>query len=258
MPAQGTQLYAERNGEPWPVCVRCDSWMGAYIAVEHRWEEEKTMFFTEVQRKFADSGRVTLIDIGANVGLFARSCVTRATSRVNLYCYEPDQINHSLLRRNLGFTSDKNLKQAAITIHPGMIKLHIDASNTGNHSLNKNSLAESAENYQYVQGLSIVEESHIWTQHSGYIFFKADTQGYDEMIVASASEELWEKTKAGVMEIRRIAGKNYDEDRFAKMLDKYPNKVTDKKPGINLTTKSIIEFAKGPSDYRDVDILFWK
>ena len=77
--------------------------MRAHVAINQEWEQEKPKFFKELTKKRVDDGIVTLVDIGANVGLFTRLCLISLRQKAHAYCYEADATNYKYLELNLGY-----------------------------------------------------------------------------------------------------------------------------------------------------------
>ena len=70
LPCENSPLRIAENGTEYTLWVRCDSQMGAYVASHHKWEPEKPTFFQTLTLEKFNNLNVTLVDIGANVGLF--------------------------------------------------------------------------------------------------------------------------------------------------------------------------------------------
>ena len=259
MPNKGSPLRVNTIGEEPSVFVRCDSTMGAYVAINQKWEPEKAAFFKELTSKRFKGLDVTLVDIGANVGLFTRSCLNARPCGVKAYCYEADPTNFKYLELNLNYLDRDqiSLNNMAVLDRRGSIDFYLDADNTGNHSLNPNSVREDERNKISIQGINAGEECHKWTSNSRPIFFKSDTQGFDEAIISAIPSSFWDNVYGGIFEIRRIKGKNYSEEKLLCMLNKFKNKVADRSPGQQLQTEQIIKFIDGPNDMSDLDICFW-
>jgi hypothetical protein len=132
-----------------------------------------------------------------------------------------------------------------------------DPINPGNYSLNQAAMEGRAYSTAQVAVLDASSECHHWPRNGSMIFYKSDTQGHDEEVATSIPIDFWDQVFAGVMELWRIPGKMHDVDQLAKLIDRFPNKVIDTKPGELLSTSSVIAYLEG-RDYKYNDLLFWK
>jgi hypothetical protein len=61
----------------------------------------------------------------------------------------------------------------------------------------------------------------------------------------------------GIFELWRIPGKEYDVDKFMKILDGFNNKVFDKKPSENVSSAEVMDYLRS-TDHQFDDLLFWR
>ena len=259
MPGLNSPLRIESDVEN-TVFVRCDSIMGAYLATYHEWEIDEPLLYKQITKDLQIGSNRTLIDIGANVGLFTRGCLNTDFDQVSAYCYEPDPLNYKYLNANLTYLNKGQLQTYNAGIHTchGSANLYLDDENTGNYSINPNSLKSSVKKHIPINILDVREECERWILSGKKIFYKSDTQGNCETIVARIPSVFWQNVYAGIIELRRIKGKEVNIEPFARMLDCFKYKSIDffgKQKFLN--TKQILYFCQGHSDYRDLNLKFW-
>jgi hypothetical protein len=120
-----------------------------------------------------------------------------------------------------------------------VLSLYLDPDNCGNYSLNENAMPAHFERTT----ADIVEaglEERKWLEHGTPIFYKSDTQGFDETIATSSSGAFWDRVCGGIFELWRIPGKAYDVDEFARIIDRFPNKVFYKAPHVNVSSREVM------------------
>ena len=231
-----------------------DKSIGMKVFFDQCWDPRKVKFFQLIARNLDHD--VTLVDVGANVGLFTRQCVSLLSDRGGAFCYEPSPLNFELLKRNLGGVERVRLFNKGLSSRDGEMILYENPENTGAHTLNP----DATENNYQTTSVKIVdattEEEH-WIATGNRIFYKSDTESHDEIIATSLSDDFWEHVEAGTMELRRVDGKIYDHERFKQVFDLFPNKVFESKPNVNLTPSDILDFAGG-NDNRHDDLFFWR
>ncbi len=114
----------------WGVELRRDSWDASiYRSVVGR---------NEYELPDALSAEATVLDIGAHIGSFARACHQRGTRRI--LCFEPNDDNIALLRRNVAGLSGIRIRHGAVLDRPGFVRcdplpLTMAGQNTGGASI---------------------------------------------------------------------------------------------------------------------------
>lgn len=98
-----------------------------------------------------------VIDIGANIGVFAIYAATRAPG-IKVYAFEPFPENIRWLRRNVESSHVANVKihQQAVGAGPGVRFLRVDPSNWGLHSL-----GGTGDERQRVLSVDCIDLDHI-------------------------------------------------------------------------------------------------
>jgi hypothetical protein len=118
---------------PAPLRLNCDNAISPYTLLTSTWQPEE---FSFVQRTTTSLPAFTLIDVGANVGLFSRQCLARLANCKLVYAYEPDAQNFDLLKFNLAPFADVRCFNVALSDSDGATTYYLDPDNSGNYSLN--------------------------------------------------------------------------------------------------------------------------
>jgi FkbM family methyltransferase len=227
------------------------------VVVTHGWDTAVLDLYKRVI--LPTMSAFTLIDIGANSGLVTRQLIIAFSQIRHSFAYEPHPSNFECLVHNLrAFTDVVEARNCALGASTTSLELFTDRSNCGNYSLNK--VAVPAE--QLAQTLSVPvnkarDEAADWRRPDLPIFYKSDTQGYDEIIATDIDLEVWDSVFIGTMELWRIEKPAWSVDKFRSILDKYPNKVFKSHPDILLSTDQVLSFACA-TDGSVADIVFWK
>lgn len=240
-------------GAPEPLRLNCDNSITPYVIQAHSWQPEEFGF---VQRTMAGSSPFTLIDIGANVGLFSRQCLAHLPNCGQTFAYEPDPTNFAALEFNLSRFGNVIKRPVGLAAVPGKMPFFIDPDNSGNYSLNSAAMA-GAHSVREVECVDIRAESARWTESGRPVFFKSDTQGYDETLVTALDESFWTNVSGGIIEVWRIAKPAYDREKLGRVLNVFPHKCFLNQPGHLLDTESILAFLEGV-DGASHDLGFWR
>ena len=83
---------------------------------------------------FLPKNPITVIDIGANVGLFALYMHMLAPVRI-IHCFEPAPATVKLLRRNTDHLHNVRIHPFGLTDHQGTAVMTLDPNNTGMNSI---------------------------------------------------------------------------------------------------------------------------
>ncbi len=204
---------------------------------------------------------LVLFDIGANIGLMTRQLMHRLSNIVAAVCYEPHPLNFLLLSRNLAHLENCCLVQAALGAENGQLSFYEDVHNIGNYSLNidamrghkyRTSTVECVRSHdgEFLSRLStkMVDLPIIW---------KSDTQGLDEAITTSLSNDFWSRVPVAVIEISRISRPAFDAARLARIFELFPIRRYASCPEQQLSVTEILKYATG-SDGLHKDLLLAK
>ena len=230
-----------------------DQVMSPAVRASASWEFDNVKSFADC----VEAGKsYTLVDIGANVGLFSRQIVRLVPSIEHLLCVEPDPGNFKALRYNLADLGDRaTLFQTALSDSDGELDLLRDAENFGNYSLN----ADAMRNRPHDAVRVAVRSTQTWMSEQlggcGPILWKSDTQGYDELVVAQTPMAIWQKVDVALMEMWRIAKPNFDLDTFRERIDAFPNRQLGDQQGVE--SSDVIEYLSG-DDWQFKDLLLWR
>ncbi|MEK7077398.1 MAG: FkbM family methyltransferase [Patescibacteria group bacterium] len=77
----------------------------------------------------------TVVDIGANIGLFTLLYARAVGERGRVFAFEPEPVNVGILRRNIAANGYNNIEvvPAAVGDRPGKVKLFLSDFNAGDH-----------------------------------------------------------------------------------------------------------------------------
>jgi FkbM family methyltransferase len=209
-----------------------------------------------VSSRLNRSRSYTLLDIGANIGLFSRQLLKRSPIFKRVICVEPHPENFAMLRYNLGHLLDKvEPFNIAFGSADGEALLYCDTENFGNYSL----ASDAMRNRSYWQVPIFVRETGDWMmrhiKEPGALVWKSDVQGYDEIIVAATPLEVWSTVEIAVMEIWRIRKPAFDLEAFRARLDYFPYRQLG--DTMNVTTEEVIDYAVG-DDWTHSNLVMWK
>jgi FkbM family methyltransferase len=197
----------------------------------------------------------TLIDIGANIGLFSRQVALRIPKISRILCIEPDINNFTALRYNLSVLEHPtSLFNIALGNGDTEAEFFRDSENFGNYSLIPDAMRDRPHDAVRVQ----VSDTAAWMKEhlsaTGAILWKSDTQGPDDMIVAQTPWDIWERIEVALIEIWRIVKPEYDREALFERIDLFPNRQLG---GHDVTASDVLEYLSG-DDYMFQDLLLWK
>jgi FkbM family methyltransferase len=248
------RLHDER-GAPRLLSIRTDAVMGLATLMNGAWEPVKQDHLARLLTGF--DRPLTLVDIGANVGLFSRQCLNRFEQITRVHCYEPDPLNFRLLSRNLGGLGRVTLNNFGLSDEEGEFDLHRDPDNAGNSSLNAQAMPPRYHSTRVAIRKAASEMPRWLAPDDNAILYKSDTQGFDETIACALDTDFWQRVKVGIFELWRLPGKRYDRDRFAKLLDAFPNRMLEQAPQAMLSTRQVLQYLESTDRAFD-DLYVWR
>ncbi len=100
---------------------------------------------TELFKRLVKKGMV-VVDIGANIGYYTLLAAHLVGDKGKVFAFEPDPYNYNLLCKNIEVNGYKNvtLVRKAVFSKSGKMKLFLDKSNLGGHSLSEANVDKSA------------------------------------------------------------------------------------------------------------------
>lgn len=259
-PGSTRGLYAQssRSPEQATILTKCDPSIAPFILINHHWEVSELMFFLQTTKNLPD---VTVVDVGANMGLFARQVLGWSSSRIqHLFAYEPEPGNFACLQHNLSpFGGQVIAELAALAEQDGTLPLHIDRYNCGNYSFVASQIPDiaSAPVIQ-VRTLAIAQESMKWLRPGFPIFYKSDTQCYDELLVTLLPDDVVAAMVGGIIEVEGASKPDFSMQKFRDFIDRFPNKALLwlEDPDQPVNTEQVMNFLAGTEAAKGVNIAF--
>ena len=248
-----------QDGTPSPLTLPLDQGVGIPTLINNSWD-----FFTSPNyNRIVDSldlSNATLVDIGANVGLFSRQIKARLGDRLAaIYCYEPHPYNYRLLTENLAAIANVTAHNYAVGDARGSMTLHIDSQNAGNYSLSSHAVPAGQKGGGVTVDVRHAGEefSRLAREIDGSVIYKSDAQGYDPKIAASIPMEFWSKVRMASFELWRLPDSDYDEEGFARVLGQFDHVMFESSFGRDASPAEVIQYLRG-RDMKDDDLYVWR
>jgi hypothetical protein len=89
VPPENSLLHLRINGESCSLFLPTDKAIGMKVFFDQCWDPRKIKFFQLIAQNLGDE--VTVVDVGANVGLFTRQCMSYLSDRGAAFCYRTPQ-----------------------------------------------------------------------------------------------------------------------------------------------------------------------
>jgi len=258
-PRDGSPLRIATDGPRVAPTVKLvtDYLMCPIVLGRHRWQIEELNF---AKRVCLGAEPITLVDVGANMGLFSRQLLVAVPAITKVVAYEPEPANFACMVHNLKPFGDRvTMIEAAVSNRAGQMEFYLDPTNNGNFSLAVDAMPPNFSKIT-VEVRDIATESAAWGD--ARIFYKSDTEGLDEQVAAAIAPEVWQRVFAGIMEIWPIKKPAVDSAAFAAVLDRFPNKAflanaDTKLSETPVTTADVLKYmASGNRLHRDLG--FWR
>lgn len=257
LPSRGLYAQSTQNPDNCTVRTRCDFSITPVILVNHHWEIEELVFF---RKMIEHHPQIVVVDVGANMGLFSRQVLGWSSNITHLFAYEPEPENFACLQHNLACFSNVTAVMAGLADSDGTVTLHMDVRNCGNNSLVSDQLAGAWHKSKMdVVIRDIKKESRRWLENGLPIFYKSDTQGYDELLLTLLPNDVCDAIMGGIVELERIDKPDFSIERFRAFLDRFPNKIVLRPGGndIPVTTEQALVVLDTPSE-GGVNLAFWR
>ena len=254
-PRKESPLYVRKDldGFPAPLKIACDGAIAPYVLTRHAWDPQAIKF---AELLLGHGEPVTLVDVGANSGLFSRQLLGRLENIDRVFVYEPHPANFELLKFNLAAMGRIEFVNAALSAISGKYEFFLDPENSGNYSLNRAAMQGDFLSI-VVEVKSARTESLRWLATSNAIFYKSDTQGFDELIATQFDRTFWDKVSGGIFELWRIEKPAHSATKMEELLESFPHKVFLDDPARALSTADVLAYLGG-RDYRYENLAFWR
>ena len=233
-----------------------DKVMYPNIIENNGWQLEELGFLKD---RINPDQRYTLLDIGANVGLFTRQVANRFPNICQNICVEADPENFRALQFNLTKLPAKrcHLWNIALSEADAEREFLRDAENIGNYSLNADAMRHRP--FQTVKiraaATDVWMREHIALDPNTRLIWKSDTQGYDEVIVSMTPLEIWHQVDMAIIELWRIKKPTFDRIAFQKRIESFPNCSIGL--GGRHSVSDVMTFLDG-DDWRHDDLYLWR
>lgn len=238
-----SHLYQVNGGETLELIV--DDVITPHVLSSGRWQPDEINFLSA----YASRQPCILVDVGANIGLVTRQLMHGNTNIKAAICFEPHPKNFSFLCRNLAHLEHCYPQKSALSTSEGELQFYEDTHNIGNYSLIPGAVSGKEHRISVVKCLKASDETVLDPLPKEFrllpIIWKSDTQGFDEAIVTSLSDEFWGRVQAGVMEITRIERPELDRTRLGNILKQFEVRYFANAPKQNLSVEEIIHYAEG-------------
>ncbi len=230
-----------------------DKVMFPLIVRDGAWQAEEIVFVGE---RVMNGAGCTVVDIGANIGLFSRQLLQALPDLDRCLCLEPDPRNFEALKFNLeGYASKVSLFKPRSGRRAGEGVFFRDLENMGNYSLNRDAMRDRP----FAEGRIKVVSASEWLSEAladaPRVIWKSDTQGHDEAIIAATPWEIWNKVEAAVVELWRIEKPDFDRQAFRERIAAFPHRRIGKTWMASVDEVEIFLLGK---DWAHDDLYLWR
>ena len=231
-----------------------DTEMLPYLRRHGRWQTEPL----DLALAHLDAAQdYALVDIGANIGMFARQFLGAFPGIKRCLCVEPDARNVEALEANLRKFRDRDLKIFPLALGDAAAPatFYRDADNIGNYSLN----ADAMRNRRFDQVELRTVDAADWARDhlagSDRLILKTDTQGSDEAIATRIPLDVWGRVAFACLEIWRIEKPAFDHAAFRAIVQSFPHWSFR---GVrNAPIDEIVDYSSG-TDWQFYDLYLWR
>lgn len=196
----------------------------------------------------------TVLDIGANLGMFSRQLLVRSDAIEHCICIEPDPGNFRALAFNLAGFPQVRAYNVALGASDGEARFFRDRENSGNYSLNTDAMRARPHHETTVTVVAADRWLRETVPAGTPIVWKSDTQGYDEVIICQTPPEVWSRVHCAVIELWRIRKPSFDIDLLSARIDRFANKSLGLERSV--TVDEILEYLRG-DDWSHTDLYLW-
>ena len=230
-----------------------DKVMAPAVKANAAWEYD---ILLEVAERVPKGAPLTLLDIGANVGLFSRQLIQAVPEIDRVICVEPDTQNFKALNYNLSHLGDRvQFCNYALGDSDGTLEFFRDNENFGNYSLNPDAVRNREHETVSVEVRGTADWMARHLDDSTRFIWKSDTQGFDEVIIASTPMDIWRRVEVASIEIWRIAKPSFDRNALLERLSVFPHRKLGTRYGVS--AEEILEYLEN-DDWTFSDLIVWR
>ena len=206
-----------------------------FIVKNNGWEQFEAL---EVFRLINRESRYTLLDIGANQGLFSLQLlkyleVKNAPNIDQVFLFEPDKRLLELIKKNIkeNFSDGENFKiiSKAIAQSGGTLDFFSESENSS-----RNTLEEGASKYntstKNIYQVDCISSADILGELSSMendtrVIYKSDIQGSDIEVLLNLPSDLVKRIDIGIVELwpKFLKAKNISVDELVQFFSNYGN-----------------------------------
>ena len=199
----------------------------------------------------------SLLDIGANIGLFSSQLLVAFPNIERCIGVEPDPDNFAALEYNLRPFDGRSLQlhNFAITDSDGEALLYRDPQNCGNYSLSADAVEGNKADQRRVRTVDARGFANRYLPDFGPLILKTDTQGWDETIITRFPRQLWDRVILACIEIWRISKPPFDAGQLKEIIELFPNRFFQGET--NGDVDDILNYAIG-KDRKFQDLILWR
>lgn len=137
-------------------------------------------------RYLPSKGPLTVVDVGANVGLFALY-MNSLRPDCRIYCYEPAPPSFALLKQNLAGLDRMVLRNIGLAASDGFAQLHLHPYNSGENSIHPGQLPAAGQ----VDIRLVNTATALAVENITYVdVLKIDTEGCEVEILKGLGERI--------------------------------------------------------------------
>jgi len=160
------------------------------------YEPFETEFLKELLKE-----NMTVVNIGANIGYYTLIAANRVGPNGKVYAFEPEPQNYKLLVRNIEENGYKNISpiQVAVSDKKGTLKLFLDKSNLGDHSLAEQNIVEKNGSVE-IETNSLDNFFEEYNKDFKVDLIQMDVQGAEGLILDGAKKIIGSNNLKIIME----------------------------------------------------------
>jgi FkbM family methyltransferase len=184
--------------------------------------------FGHIKKLIPGSGKITIFDVGANVGNYSRFILQNLTREFTLYSFEPSPSTFESLRTNLSSFKNCIPVNMALGNEKGTIDLYNNEVNTVHASLLPRDMSHWGNEFNLTKKEVVEVDTldHFCNEHhiDKIDFLKIDVEGYEHNLLTGASGLLAGK-KIGAIQFEfgvcAVDGKYFMKDMFQLLAKDY-------------------------------------